>query len=593
MKKLSLIPAIAVVLTSLSANSETVRVAVTYEKSASVSQSSVMRKAQGESCVTTVDGLRELCVPNKHRNSVSRDSFGVVSTAKKGKTSKHLASLTLEGDSAEQVLETLKSTGWYNTVELDVVVSSGNPKVRVAGSSTSGLTGATNDPEYVNQFYLHSEIDPNDLNNQTKGAMSHLTRALDRVVNKERKIGIAVLDSAFAEKDGEFSFDGGYSFATAFDNERGPDYLQLGNEDREYCGMHGYGVAGVIGAQTNNGVDIAGGVNDINLYAFRVMSCSFGYLTDVADALNHVAKQEIDGVPAFEGHVDVVNLSLGGQGPTCPSFMQDAIDAANDAGIAVVVAAGNDSIPASDFIPTNCKGIVTVGALDREGELASYSNYGDDVDVSAQGTDVLSFGYTDDQVYWWEGTSFAAPLVASSIAMAKKDAPSLSSSMMRLLTSVSVSDFADTNTHCETMGCGKGLLNADKLVEMAQLAEQGDLSSIKHALADKSTCDLQWYEDHVGNFAQLCSMYRVSFLEGIASSGTEYELYRVAKGRDISVRGELVTNTQESTTVLADIDITAYDYAFKMCSNGVCEDEFIELGTSQLERSTPAICGNQ
>ena len=592
MKKLSLISVLAVAFVSQSANAESIRVAVTYEKSVSVAKSSILRSELGQSCVTTVDGSRQICVPTKYRNSVSNDSFSSNAKANKSETVKRLTALTVEGDSPEQVLETLKATGWYNTVELDVVVSSGNPKARISGSSTSGLTGATNDPEYVNQFYLHSEVDPNDLNNQTKGAMSHLTRALDRVVNKDRKIGIAVLDSAFAEKDGEFSFDGGYSFATAFDNERGPDYLQLGNEDREYCGMHGYGVAGVIGAQTNNGVDIAGGVNDINLYGFRVMSCSFGYLTDVADALLHVAKQDVDGVPAFEGDVDVVNLSLGGKGPTCPSFMQAAIDAANDRDITVVVAAGNESIPVSDFIPTNCDGVVVVSALDREGELASYSNHGDDVDVSAQGTDVLSFGYTDDQVYWWEGTSFAAPLVTSSIAMAKKDAPSLSSSMVRLLTSVSASDFADKNTQCETMGCGKGLLNADKLVEMAQLAEQGDLSSIKHALADKSNCDLQWYEDHVGNFAQLCSMYRVSFLEGIASSGTEYELYRVDKGRDISVRGELVTNTQESTIVLADIDVTAYDYAFKMCSNGVCEDEFIELGTSQLESSTPAICGN-
>ena len=68
----------------------------------------------------------------------------------------------------------------------------------------------------------------------------------------------------------------------------------------------------------------------------------------------------------------------------------DAIDAARNAGVTVVVAAGNDSVDVNGSSPAGCKEVISVSAGNRYGRLAWYSNYGD-VTIMAPGGD------TDDK----------------------------------------------------------------------------------------------------------------------------------------------------------------------------------------------------
>ena len=70
------------------------------------------------------------------------------------------------------------------------------------------------------------------------------------------------------------------------------------------------------------------------------------------------------------------------------SLIEAKVKEAVKAGITVVASAGNNALDASNFVPANVSGVITVGACDEDGVVLSSSNYGDDVDwyVNASAT---------------------------------------------------------------------------------------------------------------------------------------------------------------------------------------------------------------
>jgi hypothetical protein len=167
----------------------------------------------------------------------------------------------------------------------------------------------------------------------------------------------------------------------------------------------------------------------------------------------------------------VINMSLGG--PTaCPQALQEAIDEALTQGAVVTVAAGNQSFDASGSAPANCSGVITVGASTRQGDRASYSNFGNRVDISAPGGDgnvsdwILSTsnaGLTSpaNPTYAYEiGTSFAAPHVAGTASlMFARNANLTPGQVLSILTSTART-FPSGSFCGESAACGAGLLDA-------------------------------------------------------------------------------------------------------------------------------------
>jgi oryzin len=104
-------------------------------------------------------------------------------------------------------------------------------------------------------------------------------------------------------------------------------------------------------------------------------------------------------------------MSLGG---SRSEALNAAVEAAYEAGIMTVVAAGNSGADAAAFSPASAPHAVTVGAVDARNRKPGFSNYGAAVDVFAPGEDVVSTwnGPGNEAVSPMSGTSMACPHVA-------------------------------------------------------------------------------------------------------------------------------------------------------------------------------------
>ena len=82
---------------------------------------------------------------------------------------------------------------------------------------------------------------------------------------------------------------------------------------------------------------------------------------------------------AIDSHVSIINMSFSGKANDDTSLIEAKVKEAVKAGITVVASAGNNALDASNFVPANVSGVITVGACSDKGIILSYSNYGDDV----------------------------------------------------------------------------------------------------------------------------------------------------------------------------------------------------------------------
>jgi subtilisin family serine protease len=117
--------------------------------------------------------------------------------------------------------------------------------------------------------------------------------------------------------------------------------------------------------------------------------------------------------------IRVVNMSLGGPVWDGDDPMYDAIVALEEAGVVVVVAAGNEAQDTINVAPASYDVGITVSAYDADGSdngFAWFSNYGDAVDIAAPGTNILS---TWPGGGWaqLDGTSMATPAVVGAVAV--------------------------------------------------------------------------------------------------------------------------------------------------------------------------------
>jgi len=190
---------------------------------------------------------------------------------------------------------------------------------------------------------------------------------------------------------------------------------------------HGTHVAGTVGGCTV-------GVNSCTqLVGYRVFPTRSGSTSRsrIVRGINKVTSKRLDAEDSFANYDMTINLSVGG--PTHQDY-DDAVNAAYDAGITVVIAAGNGNTDACNSGPANVTKGITVGSTTKTNTLSGFTNYGKCVDIQAPGSDIYSaakllstssiYSMTESDRYTkMSGTSMAAPAVAgmASLVQAYRD----------------------------------------------------------------------------------------------------------------------------------------------------------------------------
>lgn len=185
---------------------------------------------------------------------------------------------------------------------------------------------------------------------------------------------------------------------------------------------HGTHVAGIAAAKDNT-AGVVGIAPGARIWSIKVLDGSgTGSISDIIAGIDYVT--------AHANEIDVVNLSFGCE---CNSPALDAtINNSVQAGVVFVVAAGNAHKDASSFSPARNPNVIAVSAMaDSDGKcggqgsptkygnddtFASFSNYGDSVDIVAPGVGIMST-YSDGKYAQQSGTSMASPHVTGGIAL--------------------------------------------------------------------------------------------------------------------------------------------------------------------------------
>ena len=221
---------------------------------------------------------------------------------------------------------------------------------------------------------------------------------------------------------------------------------------------HGTHCAGIIGAEGGNEIGISGVNWKVAIMPLKFMNAGgYGTSKDAIEAINYVINRKRAGV-----NVRVISASWGSS--VRSRALEDVIRKAYEAGILFVAASGNASAN-TDRAPQypagyNLGNVISVAALNRNDELASFSNYGvKSVHVAAPGKDILST-WLEDAYEVHSGTSMATPVIAGVAALALAVRPQLSVDELRTLLLNSV----DKLPTLESKTATGGRINAAKAV---------------------------------------------------------------------------------------------------------------------------------
>ncbi len=266
---------------------------------------------------------------------------------------------------------------------------------------------------------------------------------------------------------------------------------------------HGTHVAGIIVANKDNGVGIAGVAPKAKLLpvraGFRIYDKIKGYWTgalepdDTAQAITY----------ATDHGADVINMSFGS--PIEDPQIKAALDYAHSLGVVLVAAAGNEHNDAAFSFPSSYEYVISVAATDVNHYRASFSNFGETVDVAALGDPVLSLLATNmdrtdipanlivnDRYVYFSGTSMASPIVSGAIALLISVHPDWDYKQILNAVRESAPVFGQGNLPNQDYYIGPGLLDANALVRLtsATRADAKIIAPISGSSFEQGTFDI-------------------------------------------------------------------------------------------------------
>ncbi|WNF20939.1 S8 family peptidase [Mesobacillus jeotgali] len=214
---------------------------------------------------------------------------------------------------------------------------------------------------------------------------------------------------------------------------------------------HGTHVAGIIASETNNNQGVAGMTWFSKIMPVKAMGAKgYGTTFDIAKGI----------VWAVDQGADVINLSLGNYQPS--KVLEEAVRYAYENNVVMVSAAGNDASNQPTY-PSAYPEVLSVAAVDYNGNRASFSNYGDYIDIAAPGVYIPST-YFNEQYAALSGTSMAAPHVAGLAALIKSANPGLKSSQVIRIIKNSAIDLGEQG---KDINFGNGLIDVNSALQEA------------------------------------------------------------------------------------------------------------------------------
>jgi thermitase len=221
---------------------------------------------------------------------------------------------------------------------------------------------------------------------------------------------------------------------------------------------HGTHCAGIIGAEGENNIGIAGVNWKVRIMPLKFMNAGgYGTTKDAIEAINYVIDRKKAGV-----NVRIISASWGSTQKS--KALEDVIKKAYENDILFVAAAGNASTnndrqphyPSNYSVPN----VISVAALDRNDQLASFSNYGNKtVAIAAPGVAILST-WLGDEYEEKSGTSMATPVVSGVAALILSKEPRLTVDELRKRLMSSVDPLASLRGKTVS----EGRINAAKAV---------------------------------------------------------------------------------------------------------------------------------
>ena len=180
-----------------------------------------------------------------------------------------------------------------------------------------------------------------------------------------KNIKVAIFDTGVAPHE-DLTISGGVSFV---------DYTTSYTDDNG----HGSHVAGIISAN-NNKLGVVGIAPNAEIYAVKILNQNGGgNYSNIISALEW----------AIDNNINIINMSLGGNDDN--RALHEAIKEAVNAGIIIVAAAGNRGVGEDTITyPARYPEVVSVGAVDQNYNIASFSSRGPELDIVAPGKSILS-----------------------------------------------------------------------------------------------------------------------------------------------------------------------------------------------------------